>query len=429
MATPLRPLSTAQQANYDLITANLQEILKPEIIHSALLASRPVRIYWGTATTGRPHAGYFVPALKLAQFLRAGCHVTVLLADLHAFLDADKAPESTLEARVGYYERVIKSLLRSVGVDLSRLAFVRGAEYQLSAAYMRDLLRLSKRVSMHDATKASSEVVKQSGEPVMADGLYPLMQALDEQYLDVDAQFGGVDQRKIFALANDHLGKLGYRTRAHLMNPMVPGLAGGKMSSSDPGSKIDLLEDEGVLRKKVARAHCAPGVVEGNGILAFIQHVLLPFSALQAADSRPSISILSKDGGSSSSSAPTVYSDFAAIASAYEKDLITPQQAKRVVEEGLVALMRPIREEYEEDAEWQEIAQRGYSDPDGLKKEEVKARKKAEQERKREAAKAYQAKQKQGQGQEETVANDGLADGVKDLTLDGGDTPTTKASS
>jgi len=33
--------------------------------------------------------------------------------------------------------------------------------------------------------------------------MYPLLQALDEEALDVHAQFGGVDQRKIF-------GKLRY---------------------------------------------------------------------------------------------------------------------------------------------------------------------------------------------------------------------------
>ena len=31
--------------------------------------------------------------------------------------------------------------------------------------------------------------------------LFDLFQALDEEYLKVDAQFGGVDQRKIFTFA------------------------------------------------------------------------------------------------------------------------------------------------------------------------------------------------------------------------------------
>jgi tyrosyl-tRNA synthetase len=71
-----------------------------------------------------------------------------------------------------------------------------------------DLFRLSSVVTEHDARKAR----------------------LDEEYLKVDAQLGGVDQRKIFALAKEVLPRVGFRERAHLMNPMVPGLQGGKKS-------------------------------------------------------------------------------------------------------------------------------------------------------------------------------------------------------
>jgi tyrosyl-tRNA synthetase len=50
----------------------------------------------------------------------------------------------------------------------------------------------------------------------------------------VDAQFGGVDQRKIFMFAEKYLPLLGYKKRIHFMNPMIPGLTGDKMSSSEP---------------------------------------------------------------------------------------------------------------------------------------------------------------------------------------------------
>ncbi len=36
---------------------------------------RALKIYWGTATTGKPHIAYFVPMAKIADFLRAGCEV------------------------------------------------------------------------------------------------------------------------------------------------------------------------------------------------------------------------------------------------------------------------------------------------------------------------------------------------------------------
>lgn len=49
---------------------------------------------------------------------------------------------------------------------------------------------------------------------------FPGLQALDEEYLKVDAQFGGVDQRKIFTMSEKYLPQLGYAKRIHLMNPM-----------------------------------------------------------------------------------------------------------------------------------------------------------------------------------------------------------------
>ena len=96
-----------------------------------------------------------------------------------------------------------------------------GSEYQTSSNYTMDLFKLSSVVTEHDAKKAGAEVVKQMDNAPLSGLIYPLMQALDEQYLDVDAQFGGVDQRKIFTLAAEQLPRINYKERAHLMNPMV----------------------------------------------------------------------------------------------------------------------------------------------------------------------------------------------------------------
>ena len=40
-----------------------------------IVKERDVKIYWGTATTGKPHIAYFVPMSKVADFLEAGCEV------------------------------------------------------------------------------------------------------------------------------------------------------------------------------------------------------------------------------------------------------------------------------------------------------------------------------------------------------------------
>jgi tyrosyl-tRNA synthetase len=44
-----------------LIKANLAEVLHPEIIEDVVLKEkRPLRVYWGTATTGKPYVGRVV---------------------------------------------------------------------------------------------------------------------------------------------------------------------------------------------------------------------------------------------------------------------------------------------------------------------------------------------------------------------------------
>lgn len=165
----------------------------------------------GTATTGRPHCGYFVPAIKIAQFLAAGCDVTILLADIHGFLDNLKAPIELVEQRVHFYRYVITAMLEAVGVSTEKLRFVQGSSYQKSPEYCMDLYKMTSLVSEHDAKRAGAEIVKQTTNAPLSGLLYPILQVLDEQYLDVDAQFGGLDQRKLFTAAKEWLPKLGYK--------------------------------------------------------------------------------------------------------------------------------------------------------------------------------------------------------------------------
>merc|ERR1719498_14613 len=135
-------------------------------------------------------------------------------------------------------------------------------------------MKLFTMCSQHDAVKAGAEVVKQSASPPLSGLIYPVYQWLDEEYLGCDAQFGGVDQRKIFMSAEKYLPKLGYKERCHLMNVMVPGLTGDKMSSSDIDSKIDLLDPPNAVKKKIRKVFCEPGNVEKNPLLEWVEKVI-----------------------------------------------------------------------------------------------------------------------------------------------------------
>ncbi|PTD10029.1 Tyrosine-tRNA ligase, cytoplasmic [Fusarium culmorum] len=334
-------MALSNEERLGLIKENLAEVLNPEIIEGILAEGRNPKIYWGTATTGRPHCGYLVPAVKIAQYLAAGCEVTLV------------------EKRAEYYKFVVESMLKSCGVSTEQLRFVLGSSYQKTSDYVMDLYRLSSVVSEHDAKKAGAEVVKQTGNAPLSGLMYPLLQVLDEQYLDCDVQFGGVDQRKLFTAATEWLPKLGYRKRAHLMNPMVAGLNGNKMSSSDENSKIDLLDSPEAVTKKIRKAECVPKEVEGNGVLALVEYVLLPASGLRTGTRE--FKVERRDAE------PLVYSDINKVHEDYRNDVLTPQTLKAAVTEGILALMNPIQADYQASKEWQEVTLKAYPPP--VKKE------------------------------------------------------------
>lgn len=272
---------------------------------------------------------------KIGDFLIAGCEVTILFANLHAYLDNMKTTWELLEFRTQYYVRAIKNMLRSLGIPLDKLKFVTGTEYQLGADYTLDMYRLSSLVTEHDAIKAGAEVVKQVANPKISGILYPELQALDEEYLHVDAQFGGTDQRKIFMFAKKYLPKIGYASRIHLMNVMVPGLVGDKMSSSDANSKIDLIDDAKTVLKKIRCAFCEPGNVEKNGVLSFATMVLFNIVDMPFVVDRPE-----KYGGKMCFNTPQELTE------AFAKQELGPQDLKESVASYLNKLLDPIREDF-----------------------------------------------------------------------------------
>lgn len=307
---------------------------------------------------------------KIAHFLKAGAEVTVLLADLHAFLDNMKAPLELVEFRAKYYERIIKAILSSIRVPIEKLKFVIGRSYQLKSDYTLDIFRLANVVSQNDAKRAGADVVKQVANPLLSGLIYPIMQALDEQYLEVDAQFGGLDQRKIFVLAEEQLPTIGYKKRAHLMNPMVPGLTqGGKMSASDPNSKIDLLEEPKQVKKKIGSAFAAPGILEGNGLLSFVEFVILPISELKSG--LPSFYINRPDqyGG------PLNYTNIESVKKDYENEKLSPQDLKIGVTDAINDLLKPLRDEFLSSPEFQELEKNAYPSAPGKTKKVKKEKK------------------------------------------------------
>jgi tyrosyl-tRNA synthetase len=314
-----------------LIKRNLAEIVSEEELRKLLKEKKKPVIYWGTAVTGRPSLAYFFPLLKLNDFIKAGFHVKVLLADLHGALDG--TPWHILELRYDYYKEAITQIFKALGTELKNIEFVKGSEFELAPEYSYDLLKMASMNSIHDCKKAAAEVVKFGDNPKLGGLIYPIMQALDEQYLDADAQFGGLDQRKIFMFARENLPKIGYNRRIEVMNPIIQGLMGKKMSSSDAKSKIDLTDEEKTIKEKINSATCVEGNPD-NGIMEFLKYVIMILK--EDAKEKFLIERPEKYGKNLN------YSHYEEVEKAFIKKEIHPLDLKNAIAKEIISLLSKI---------------------------------------------------------------------------------------
>lgn len=257
----------------ELVKRNTAEILTENDLKNLLDSKKKLTSYYGTAPTGPFHMGYLIPLGKIFDFDKAGIKNKILIADIHAALDDLKTFWEDLKKVGDYYQKCIEL---SFPWD-KKPAFVSGTDFQLKAEYMLDVLKMSSFSTVKRATRAASEVTRMK-IPKVSELIYPIMQSLDEQYLEVDIQLGGIDQRHIMAFARENLPKLGYKARVEVMTPLVASLRGvdTKMSASIPSSHIKVYDSEEQIKDKISKAYCPVGDIAGNAVVQLCQYVILP---------------------------------------------------------------------------------------------------------------------------------------------------------
>ncbi len=338
------------QEKVALVARNTQEIVSVDELSALFEAKDHPHAYIGFAPTGAMHVGHMIPIRKIVDFLKAGCQFTFLIADLHAYLDDNKSPWELLDARFEVYKQSTIGILESFGAPLERVQFVRGSDFEFERSYMENVLQMVGDVTLHRAKRAASEVVRFKDDPKLGGFVYPLLQIEDVYALNADIALGGIDQRGIYMLGRDLAPRMNREKYVCVFTPLLPGLTGAKMSSSDASSKIELLDDEATVRKKVNKAHCPAGEVEGNGVLAFLEHVIFPLK-MDAGEvfviDRPE-----KFGGSVS------FDSFEALKDAFVSGELHPADVKQGLARELTLLLGVVQQHLSPD-----VMSRAY--PDG----------------------------------------------------------------
>ncbi|MCC4765832.1 tyrosine--tRNA ligase [Methanosarcina sp. DH1] len=254
----------------ELIKRNVQEIVTEGELEELLNKKEAPRAYVGYEPSGKIHMGHVLTVNKLIDLQKAGFEITVLLADVHAYLNR----KGTLEEvrKIADYN---KRCFIALGLDKEKTNFVYGSDYQLGAEYMLNVLKLSRAVTLNRARRSMDEVGRAMDDPTVSQMVYPLMQAIDIAMLGVDIAVGGIDQRKIHMLARENLKNLGFETPICIHTPILLGLDGTKMASSKENFiSVDDTEEE--IYKKLKKAYCKIGDTEENPILALFRYHIFP---------------------------------------------------------------------------------------------------------------------------------------------------------
>lgn len=323
------------EKRFELVKRNTEEILTDAELKKLLKEKKYPSAYIGLAITGKPHIGYFIPMIKVSDFLKAGFRFKILFADIHGHLDDQKTPFELLDKRMKYYMEVISGMLDSIGVDRSKLEFVKGRDFELDPKYTLDMYKLSALNTFARCRRAASDVVRFGKEPKLSGFIYPLLQSLDEEHLKVDVQYGGHDQRKILAFAREVLPQIGYKKRVEVMTPMLPGLHGEKMSASEEKSKIDLLDPPNIVEKKITGAFCTARETENNGVLAFMEYVIMILK--EDRKEKFLVERSEKFGGNVS------YNDYKSLENDFVSGKLHPQDLKKAMAKEVNRMLEPIR--------------------------------------------------------------------------------------
>jgi tyrosyl-tRNA synthetase len=211
-------------SKFDLITENVDEIIGEEEIKK-ILEERDIVIYWGTTPTSIPNIIHFIPLINLMHFNKHGCHIKILLADIHAYLNSINLNFEVFEHRTDIHEKIIKYMIRFLDKEEnSDISFIQGTSFQLNSEYTMDTYKFNALCTVSKLSNAGKNIINQTSDPLMTSLLYPTLQALDIEYLNADVFFGDYKQKDICILTNEVLDKMGYKKKTFFLNEIYTNL-------------------------------------------------------------------------------------------------------------------------------------------------------------------------------------------------------------
>lgn len=356
------------EERYTLITRNVQELTTGEEL-KALLAKEDYQptAYIGFEPSGLVHLGWALVAAKIKDLCDAGIKVIIFWADWHAYIN-DKLGGDIENIRIcaKYFEDCFIAL----GVPRDKVEFRYAYELLDGIDYWEKVIKIAKVTSLSRVKRAMTIMGRSENDADLDTSkiFYPILQAADIFYLDVDISYAGLDQRRANMLARDAADKLGWKKPIALHTPLLPGLKGGqrmdpamlkkedadidtsfKMSKSDPNASLRIHDTPEDIRRKMKKAFCPQEREDEsiNPVLMVCKSIIFPKLG------KIEITFPEKFGGGSA-----VYNSYEELSEAYFSGKLFPSDLKSGAAEGLIKVLEPVKEYFDEHPENYEAMQK-----------------------------------------------------------------------
>ncbi len=338
-----------------LVTRNTVEAVTEEELRELLAAKEHPKAYIGFEPSGLVHLGWVLVAQKIRDLCDAGFEVTIFWADWHAYIN-DKLGGDLENIRA--CARYMEDCFTALGVPRDKVVYRYASEDLENIDYWEKVINIGKATSLSRVKRAMT-IMGRSEDEAEVDAskvLYPLLQAADIFYMDVDLAYAGLDQRRAHMLARDAADKLGWRKPVALHTPLLPGLKGGnrmdpvesKMSKSDPSGNIRIHDSREDIAAKMKKAYCPPEAEneDVNPVMMLCRYIIFPREGSMHID-RPE-----KYGG------PLDIGSYDELKAAYYGGGLSPVDLKSGVTDGLDKTLGPVRAYFAEHPENYEAIQR-----------------------------------------------------------------------
>ncbi|KKW35428.1 tyrosine--tRNA ligase [Candidatus Adlerbacteria bacterium RIFCSPHIGHO2_01_FULL_54_23] len=221
----------------ELLSRGVAEAIVRNDLRRKLLSGKRLRVKLGIDPTSPDlHIGRSIPLLKLRDFQTLGHKVVLIVGDFTAVIGdtSDKDAERPMLAREDI-EKNKKTYYDQIGklIDLSLAEFRYNSEWLAPLTYREigehaDLFSVADFISRDNIASR----LKAGKRVSLREVLYPLMQGYDSVAIKADVELGGTDQKFNLLAGRTLQEKYGQEPQNIVMNPLVEGLDGRKMSSS-----------------------------------------------------------------------------------------------------------------------------------------------------------------------------------------------------